>query len=36
MSIEIKSTTILGIVHNGTAALGGDGRPRPRICHWLV
>jgi ATP-dependent HslUV protease subunit HslV len=26
MSIEIKSTTILGIVHNGTAALGGDGQ----------
>ncbi|MEJ2507426.1 MAG: ATP-dependent protease subunit HslV [Ignavibacteriaceae bacterium] len=26
MSLEIKSTTILGIVHNGTAALGGDGQ----------
>jgi ATP-dependent HslUV protease subunit HslV len=26
MNIEIKSTTILGIVHNGTAALGGDGQ----------
>jgi ATP-dependent HslUV protease subunit HslV len=26
MSIEIKSTTILGIVHNGAAALGGDGQ----------
>ena len=26
MSKEIKSTTILGIVHNGDAALGGDGQ----------
>lgn len=24
--MEIKSTTILGIVHNGTPALGGDGQ----------
>ena len=26
MSKKIRSTTILGIVHNGTAALGGDGQ----------
>jgi len=26
MSKKIKSTTILGIVHNGSAALGGDGQ----------
>ena len=26
MSLEIRSTTILGIVHNGAAALGGDGQ----------
>ena len=26
MSTEAKSTTILGIVHNGDAALGGDGQ----------
>ena len=26
MSLEIRSTTILGIVHNGSAALGGDGQ----------
>ena len=26
MSDKIRSTTILGIVHNGTAALGGDGQ----------
>jgi len=26
MSIEIRSTTILGVVHNGVAALGGDGQ----------
>ena len=26
MSKRIRSTTILGIVHNGTAALGGDGQ----------
>jgi len=26
MSTAIKSTTILGIVHNGDAALGGDGQ----------
>ncbi len=26
MSQKIRSTTILGIVHNGIAALGGDGQ----------
>jgi len=26
MGKKIRSTTILGIVHNGTAALGGDGQ----------
>ncbi|MBT8379096.1 MAG: ATP-dependent protease subunit HslV [Ignavibacteria bacterium] len=26
MSEKIRSTTIIGIVHNGTAALGGDGQ----------
>jgi len=26
MSKKIRSTTILGLVHNGTAALGGDGQ----------
>jgi ATP-dependent HslUV protease subunit HslV len=26
MRTEVKSTTILGIVHNGDAALGGDGQ----------
>lgn len=26
MSIDIRSTTILGVVHNGVAALGGDGQ----------
>lgn len=26
MSIELKATTILGIVHNGRAAIGGDGQ----------
>ena len=26
MSEKIRSTTILGIVHNGIAALGGDGQ----------
>jgi len=26
MSKKIRSTTILGIVHNGSAALGGDGQ----------
>jgi ATP-dependent HslUV protease, peptidase subunit HslV len=26
MISEIKATTILGLVHNGTAALGGDGQ----------
>ncbi len=26
MKQEIKSTTIIGVVHNGSAALGGDGQ----------
>ena len=26
MSLRVRSTTILGIVHNGAAALGGDGQ----------
>lgn len=26
MPIEIRSTTILGIIHNGEAAIGGDGQ----------
>jgi len=26
MSLRVRSTTILGIVHNGSAALGGDGQ----------
>lgn len=26
MDLEIKATTILGVVHNGKAALGGDGQ----------
>jgi ATP-dependent HslUV protease subunit HslV len=26
MNMEFKATTILGTVHNGTAALGGDGQ----------
>ena len=26
MTEKIKSTTIIGIVHNGEAALGGDGQ----------
>ena len=26
MSLKVRSTTILGIVHNGSAALGGDGQ----------
>jgi ATP-dependent HslUV protease subunit HslV len=26
MENEVKSTTILGIIHNGSAALGGDGQ----------
>jgi len=26
MSIDIRSTTIIGVIHNGEAALGGDGQ----------
>ncbi|MDP3683857.1 MAG: HslU--HslV peptidase proteolytic subunit, partial [Ignavibacteria bacterium] len=26
MPIDIRSTTIIGVIHNGEAALGGDGQ----------